>query len=185
MEQNSAPAQTTSDVSSPTRRHRTYFIAFSIIALIALLLVLGGTYFGRSAPQAPIVGIWRQYQEKTCAGAWIMDERVHELVFAADGRFSVTYEPFCTYQDYWGHYTYDRPNGRITMKIDGGSAVPDDFDGEGIVIYLPGEHTADGTKTLDRLNLDGVWLGKGKSERTEKPCLMAFGRLQSGDIEAP
>ena len=71
------------------------------------------------------------------------------------------------------------------MHIDGGSTVPEDFDGEGITKYLPGERTADGQKTLDRLNLEGVWLGKGKSERTEKPCQMVFGRRASGDVEEP
>jgi hypothetical protein len=182
MEQDSAPAQTTSDASRSRRRHRIVAVAFSMVVLIALLLVLRSKY---SVPQSPVVGIWRQFQEQPCAGAWMQEERIHELVFAADGRFSVTFKPFCTYKDYWGRYSYDLPNGRITMKIEGGSAVPDDFDGEGIAMYQAGERTADGRETLDRLTLDGVWLGKGNSERTEKACKSAFGRIASGDVEAP
>jgi hypothetical protein len=179
MEQNSTPAQTTNDASRRTRSRRILAIAFSIVVLIALLLVLRGMYFGR-APQSPVVGIWRQSQEKPCTSAWIQEERVHELIFAADGRFSVTYKAFCDYKDYWGRYTYDRANGRITMQIDGGSTVPDDFDGEGMAMYEAGTR-----ETIDALTLEGVWLGKGNSERTEKACQIVFGRISSGDIEAP
>lgn len=75
----------------------------------------------------PLRGYWQQ------AGATCFEGHViHQLVFRSDGTFSVTWDPFEVYTDYWGYYTFDRPaKGRLSMGIRGGNYVPPAFAGDG------------------------------------------------------
>lgn len=56
---------------------------------------------------------------------------VRELEFNAEGGFSVTFNPFESYRDYWGSYTYDEATRVLTMRVKGGNFVPPKLDLEG------------------------------------------------------
>jgi hypothetical protein len=63
---------------------------------------------------------------------------IGELEFTADGRFAVTWQPFETYQDYWGTYRLDPGTGALSMTVDGGNNKPGGLDLEGKVRITPG-----------------------------------------------
>lgn len=74
---------------------------------------------------------------------------VRELVFAPGNRFAVTFQPFETYKDYWGTYTFDPGTGALVMQVESGNNIPPGLD-------------LDGRASLDaagRLILEGVYLG--------------------------
>ncbi|NQY38722.1 MAG: hypothetical protein HRT80_01345 [Henriciella sp.] len=90
-------------------------------------IMLSATYRGQSIrarfsvydpDQSPLVGYWRQ-EEGTCDEMTI----IRELVFSADGTFSVTWEPFEAYKDYWGTYSYDAESGELSLEIESGNAL--------------------------------------------------------------
>jgi hypothetical protein len=74
----------------------------------------------RSADR-PLVGRWRQ-DTNECGDS----KPVAELVFTADGRYSVTWVPFETYKDYWGQWRLDRSAGTLALSVEGGNYVPAD-----------------------------------------------------------
>lgn len=73
---------------------------------------------------------------------------VGELEFGAENRFSVTFQPFESYKDYWGTYSFDSATGRLVMTVEGGNFVPRTLDLEGTARIENG-----------RLILDGMYLG--------------------------
>jgi len=90
----------------------------------------------------PLVGYWRQGQEE-CAGS----APIHELVFEADGRFSVTWLPFETYKDYWGRWRRDRTTDGLELTVEGGNYIPADLETSG-VIHLDGNALTLGQMSL-------------------------------------
>ena len=67
-------------------------------------------------------------------GYWIEQETggISELLFQADGDFSVTWVPLEIYIDYWGTYTYDLNNDFLEFTITGSRIkTPSQFDGRG------------------------------------------------------
>ena len=67
-------------------------------------------------------------------GYWIEQETggISELLFQADGDFSVTWVPLETYIDYWGTYAYDLDKGFLDFTITGSRIKrPSQFDGRG------------------------------------------------------
>src|SRR6266702_3921043 len=81
----------------------------------------------------PLAGYWRQASESLCGTDQPLAPAmpIRELYFGADGRFTVTWQPFETYRDYWGTYTYDVKAGRLEFLVTGGNYVPRDFHGTG------------------------------------------------------
>ena len=75
-------------------------------------------------------------------------EPVRELEFRPENRFSVTFMPFETYQDYWGSYSFDPATRRIRLTVEGGNFVPPGLDLEG-----------EAERAEGRLRLKGVFLG--------------------------
>jgi hypothetical protein len=61
---------------------------------------------------------------------------IRELEFE-EGRFSVTWDPFCTYRDYWGKASTERDTGFINLAIEGGNYIPKDFVGRGSYRFGP------------------------------------------------
>ncbi|HEY0411608.1 MAG TPA: hypothetical protein VGD66_00525 [Allosphingosinicella sp.] len=73
---------------------------------------------------------------------------IGELEFTADGHFAVTWQPFETYQDYWGTYRLDPGTGALSMTVDGGNNKPGGLDLEGKVDITP-----DGALVLEDMYL--------------------------------
>jgi hypothetical protein len=71
------------------------------------------------------------------------------MIFEADGTFTVTWFPFEVYKDYWGTYTFGLEQGTLTLTIDTGNYIPEEFDGEGTFTFEEG----------GRLVLRDIWLG--------------------------
>ena len=86
-----------------------------------------------------------------------------ELVFKADGHYSVTWVPFETYKDYWGQWRYDRSDGSLQLSVDGGNYIPPDRVSSGR-IEIRG----------DILDLAATSLG---SPRDGRRCAAPFHRL--------
>jgi len=85
-------------------------------------------------PQSnPLAGYWRQTSEIPCGTDQPLAPAmpINELYFGADGRFTVTWQPFETYRDYWGTYTYDVTAGQLKLLVTGGNYVPRDLHGTG------------------------------------------------------
>lgn len=91
-----------------------------------------------------LTGRYAQQSLEGCAAA----EPVRELEFRPDNRFSVTFLPFETYQDYWGTYAWDSDSGRLRLTVEGGNFVPTNLDLEGAAELKDG-----------RLRLTGLFLG--------------------------
>ena len=91
--------------------------------------------------------------------------KIGEIEFTESGHFSVTYNPFETYRDYWGTYSFDPATGAVAMKVEGGNYQPAGLDLEGIASFAP-----DGA-----LVLDGVYLGQPSSVPGAGPCSYIFG----------
>lgn len=81
----------------------------------------------------PLVGLWQEQAQLACGdGAEVVpDMPIEELVFAADGQFAVTWQPFESYVDYWGTYAFDLDTGTIELHVTSGNRVPPDIDGQG------------------------------------------------------
>ncbi|HEU4557392.1 MAG TPA: hypothetical protein VFS20_06060 [Longimicrobium sp.] len=110
----------------------------------------------------PLAGTWGETAPARCTPAAGGLEPVRELVFRRNGRFTVTFMPFETYNDYWGRYTYDHATGALKMQIERGNRVPPDADLEGTA------------RVVDKhLVLEGMWLGQPTSEQP-RTCTYTF-----------
>ncbi|HYC67031.1 hypothetical protein [Brevundimonas sp.] len=103
--------------------------------------------------------------EVDCGGAELPARPIRELVFGPTGRFSVTWQPFETYTDYWGEFVWDAAAGRLALTITGGNRHP------GANARLEGtvEVEADGRLVLNGFNLGDVLNGGA-------PCRYVFGK---------
>ncbi|MEZ5937643.1 MAG: hypothetical protein R3C52_05435 [Hyphomonadaceae bacterium] len=108
---------------------------------------------------SPIVGVWSQPSTMCVTTA-----AIRELRFTEDGQFSVTWEPFEAYKDYWGTWSYDHGSGHLSLKVEGGNYTPRD-------IRTTGTVTLDG----DALALDEIFLGTPKGAR-QAGCRAPFVR---------
>src|SRR5262245_9308943 len=97
-----------------------------LAAAMSMVLASCATPQTASAPQ--LVGTWHQ-EEAACGTA----QPVRELIFSADGRFSVTWLPFETYKDYWGAWRYDAATRVLTLSVENGNRVPSDIAPSGAV----------------------------------------------------
>ena len=119
---------------------------------------------------AGLVGRWRQSSWSLCTpvprlGAEEIDPPIGELVFDADGGFSVTWVPFEVYHDYRGTFTTDVRAGAIELKRGQGNFTPSDFDGHG-------SFEVNG----DVLVLRDVWFGTKTAKRKPDVCALTFAR---------
>ncbi|CAA7620678.1 hypothetical protein MCP1_30061 [Candidatus Terasakiella magnetica] len=74
----------------------------------------------------PLAGNWTEIEEKPCnSSVWQAPAQpIGELIFRADGTFTLTRVPFESYVDYRGTYRHTVPSGALMMEISGGNAVP-------------------------------------------------------------
>lgn len=137
--------------------------------------VMGEPVIGRvrvvDAAMNPIAGTWSQ-SDVVCESGIDPVTRIpitpphvpaRELVLGANGRFSVTWQPFESYTDYWGTYAYDVETGRIEMSIEGGNQIPRPFDGAGEAVIVDG-----------RLELRNVYLGQPELLPPLASCTYTF-----------
>ncbi len=131
-----------------------------------------------SAVEGAIVGVWTQSDWKLCTPASKitsadMDAPIDDLVFRADGTFSVTWRgggarttsvPPDVVPDYGGRYTLDAARGGIHLLV--GSASP------------PRDFTSDGTFRLahNQLTLKEAWLGTRVARQKPDICELTFSR---------
>jgi hypothetical protein len=102
-----------------------------------------------------------RYAQKALAGCQAPSP-VGELEFTPGNRFSVTFNPFETYRDYWGTYTFDPGSKRIQFSVAGGNFVPPGLD-------LDGEADLSG----GQLVLKGLFLG-GRDAAPQANCTYSF-----------
>jgi hypothetical protein len=94
-----------------------------LLPILATLLLLGGcsnnrlpepyTGFVHTSPEH---GYWKEVASDK--------QLIGELHFHTKG-FSITYNPFETYKDYWGSYTMDNSQTEIRITVDGGNKLPE------------------------------------------------------------
>lgn len=122
---------------------------------------LTGTLRIVGAAEVVLTGKRGQVSVEGCPGA----ERVGELEFRDNSRFAVTFQPFESYVDYWGSYSFDSDTGALEMKADGGNFVPGG-------LKLAGTAGIDG----NRLVLKGIYLGgRSAPEVPAEGCTYVFG----------
>jgi len=87
----------------------------------------------------PLAGTWAEVQEKSCrGGAWRKPtEPIGELVFKADGTFTLVRVPFERYFDYWGTYRHAAVSSELTLKITGGNRIPSERSAKGKARVMP------------------------------------------------
>ena len=109
----------------------------------------------------PLVGYRSELAELPCGGgAEVAPESpIGELAFWANGEFSVTWQPFELYVDYWGTYTFDTGSGVLDMVSTGGNYVPSDVDGAGTFSFDAGD-----------LVLHDLWLGTPQAGSLPARC---------------
>lgn len=78
-----------------------------------------------------LTGIRGQRSVETCT----LPGNVGEIEFTDKGQFSVTFQPFETYRDYWGTYEFDPATGAVAMKVEGGNYQPPGLDLEGMARF--------------------------------------------------
>ncbi len=82
----------------------------------------------------PIQGRWTEQSSIACDDGALTTGQIQEIIFC-QGRFSVTWEPFESFQDYWGTYNFNSNTNTLTMTVDGGNFIPDDTDLTGTVEF--------------------------------------------------
>lgn len=102
-----------------------------------------------------------RYSQRSLEGC-TAHEPVRELEFRPENRFSITFLPFETYQDYWGSYAYDPATKRIRLTVEGGNFVPSNLD-------LEGEAELEG----GRLRLRDLFLGS-RADGPQSGCTYVF-----------
>ncbi len=134
-------------------------------------------------------GVWQQTAEISCDGSpdLPVSNGITELRFHVSGFYSVTWQPFELYTDFWGPYTFSTTKRKLTFGVSGGNYEPEDIKGEGAfdIIYLgPSVPTSWGTNIRPaQLRLKNIYLGSARSAgpRSSTPCGMVF----AGNIEIP
>ena len=118
----------------------------------------------------PLVGTWKEEAQFACSigEEAVPEERIGELRFRADGRFSVTWTPFEVYKDYWGTYAYDLAQGDLDLVVTGGNYIPDDVDGSGLFSF----------DEQERLILRDMWLGSPRDGTGSANCGHRFTSLR-------
>jgi hypothetical protein len=114
----------------------------------------------------PLVGYWQEVAQLSCAtGAEVAPALpIEELVFGADGTYSVTWTPFESYLDYWGTYAFDPAQGTLELSVTYGNNVPPDVDGNGTFAVAEGK----------RLILTDLWLGSSREDQGPANCGHVF-----------
>jgi hypothetical protein len=112
----------------------------------------------------PLAGRWRQTAQADCGDATLRTpaHAIGEFKFTADGEFFLTWQPFESYIDYWGHYRHDLATGALALDITGGNRMPTDR-------HAQGNAVVDETGSLVITGLD-----PGDKTKLTPACKMVF-----------
>ena len=85
----------------------------------------------------PLQGIWSQDRSQ-CGRRAIGELEISKA------RFSVTWQPFETYKDYWGTYDFEPAEegasaGRLSLRIEGGNYIPDGAESLTLEVSVDGD----------------------------------------------
>lgn len=92
-----------------------------------------------------LTGRWNERSVERCHA----DQPVREFELRDDGSFSVTYQPFESYKEYWGTYRFDSATGALELTPQDGNFVPQGMDLNGTA------RIEDGALVLDGFDLGG------------------------------
>jgi len=145
---------------------------FKRFGAVGLMLLSAGTALRAPHRENPLVGTWYQSGWALCKPAaklprLAVGKMINELRFAADDTFSVTWQPFEGYKDYWGTYRYDLARKTIELRIEGRNYSPEHFNGKGN-FRLDSDDT--------HLTLSGVRLGTKDATTQMEICEWTFTR---------
>ncbi|MDQ0465011.1 hypothetical protein QO010_002795 [Caulobacter ginsengisoli] len=112
-----------------------------------------------------VAGNWRQSGLSCPGGAPAGAVALNELIFNARGEFKATWQPFESYVDYWGDYSFDPATGAISLKPTGGNHVPKDA-------TLSGTVTVNGNE----LRTKGLSFGQPRGPALPADCEVTFKR---------
>lgn len=131
--------------------------------------ILSNDVYIETRESNPLQGSWTQVSEIACDGLGDRPPRttMQELRFRNDGTFTATWLPFETYKDYWGFYTFNNPQGRMSLGIRAGNYVPPTFEGDGSFTITEDE-------TQRYLRLTGLSLGRHRSDKEGTDCGAVF-----------
>lgn len=115
--------------------------------------------------QHPLAGNWRQTGIVCPGGTPAEAVALNELIFNARGEFKATWQPFESYVDYWGSYSFDPASGALALKPTGGNHVPNDATLSGTVTVNGGE-----------LRTKGLSFGQPRGPALPTDCEVAFRR---------
>jgi len=122
--------------------------------------------------QNPLVGVWVEKMQITCdTYASVPSDpefgmSIRELIFDADGTYSVTWRPFEQYLDYLGTYDVWSQGGSMSLNITRGNYIPKDFDGEGSISF----------NEEGNLVMVDIWLGNPVGKNVPVQCGYVFAR---------
>lgn len=80
-----------------------------------------GRYTAYDSAASPLIGRWSQDKTNCAPGS-----HIEELIFSADGTFSVTWQPFESYKDFWGEYDFEAETGQLDFDAKAGNFIPSD-----------------------------------------------------------
>jgi hypothetical protein len=100
-------------------------VEFEVAAELASGRISGTVRVVRPADN-PLAGRWTQVAERLCDQTAMQPPRtpIRELVFTAKGEFSVTWQPFEIYKDYWGTYGFDKSTATLTLQPQSSNFMP-------------------------------------------------------------
>lgn len=102
----------------------------------------------------PLIGKWHELAQLPCndkTGGKIITVKkgIQEFEVDPTGSFSVTWNPFESYRDYWGTYQFDLKKRTVEFMIKDGNYKPFDYSGKGSFMITP----------EGNLKITGAWLG--------------------------
>lgn len=100
-------------------------------------------------------------------------ERVGEIEFTYSGSFSVTFQPFERYKDYWGRYRRDGKTGDIVMTATGGNRLPPQMEMRGRLLKHEDDYYLSGVN-LGRAQPLTIVNADGENRPSAKGCTYRF-----------
>lgn len=126
----------------------------------------------------PLIGPWQETAEIDCdSGKHIpLAGTPVNIGFGPDDTFTVVWNGFEWYVDYWGRYVFEPKTGRLALAITGGNYVPANIHPDGLVTIrkLPDITVNNHPLAVRELTLRNGWLGRQRDDDRAPRCGMVF-----------